>query len=265
MDARWDALPTMRTPGLFVTGTDTDVGKTVAACLIADQLRRGSLAEDARSRVGVLKPIASGCRYEREWLVSPDAEALAHAADFDPAIGDLDVVCPIRFRPPIAPAVALERQGKEAALDLPALVRAMGRLDDSCRWVVVEGLGGAMAPIERLHSRITTMVDLMGAVGYPAVVVCSASLGTLNHAALTCGALKQRGVRIAGLIINGFDADTPDQSMESNRRWLSLQCKAPILAVLPRAESWDVRAMPAAHRDAIDATRFADLCRPAAR
>ena len=91
-----------RSPGLFVTGTDTGVGKTVVAAAIAVALRR------RRARVGVCKVAATGCRRERGRLVSDDAEYLAHWAD---SRHPLDVVCPQCFAEPLAPAVAAERAG----------------------------------------------------------------------------------------------------------------------------------------------------------
>ncbi|RMD64937.1 MAG: dethiobiotin synthase, partial [Planctomycetota bacterium] len=233
------SLPTLRAPGLFVAGTDTEVGKTVAACLIADQLRRQARARGAGERVGVLKPFASGCRLERERLVSPDAEALAHAADFDPNVGDLDVVCPVRVRPPLAPAVALERSGGE--LDVEAVARAMRRQDEACRWIVVEGIGGVLTPLARTRRGLVTALDCMEALDYPVVVVARAGLGTLNHTALTCQAIRQRGLRIAGVVVNGYEPDSSDPSMESNRRWLGIVAQAPVLAVLPLVPRWDVK------------------------
>src|SRR5918998_664665 len=90
-------------PGLFVTGTDTGVGKTLVAGAIADWFRRRD------NRVGVLKPIATGCVHRREGLVSEDAEFLAHCAD---ARFPLDVICPQRYAEPLAPSVAAERAGR---------------------------------------------------------------------------------------------------------------------------------------------------------
>src|SRR5688500_20201863 len=100
-------------PGLFITGTDTGVGKTVVAGAIAAWFRsRGA-------RVAVLKPIATGCEHRREGLVSPDAEFLAHCAD---SSHPLDLVCPQRYAEPLAPAVAADRAGQP--LDWPAVQRS---------------------------------------------------------------------------------------------------------------------------------------------
>jgi len=251
------------TPGLFVTGTDTEVGKTVVACLIADQLRRA----DPFLRVGVVKPIASGCRSEREGLVCSDAEQLAHAADFDPAAGDLTTVSPVRFRPAVAPGMALEREGRR--LDWDAIGHALARIDEACGVIVVEGVGGVLAPIDAPEGhgkrrRIATTLDLMTAIGYPAVVVCRAGLGTLNHTALTCAVIRDAGVRIAGLVVNGYDPESQDESMQDNLRWLGMQTGVGVLAALPRAKAgWDVRSIDADLRAAIDTTDFQGLCKGA--
>ncbi|MEM6334178.1 MAG: dethiobiotin synthase, partial [Planctomycetota bacterium] len=119
-------------PGLFVTGTDTEVGKTVVACAIARALRltprveRGGGAARL-ARVGVCKPSASGCRREREGLVNEDAEALAHFADTDQP---LDVVNPVRFKTPVAPAEAERLEG--VATDWGAVRRSLEVIDAGC-------------------------------------------------------------------------------------------------------------------------------------
>ena len=261
-------------PGLFVTGTGTEVGKTVIACLIADQLRRFEAETAPRSRIGVCKPIATGCRKERGQLVSDDAEALAHAADFDPDIGDLTIVNPLRFREPVAPAVALQlkRRGPATRADnvpLPweALNHALERLDAHCSHLVMEGIGGVMVPIEgparanHRHDFPLTVLDLMAAVGYPAVIVADASLGTLNHTALTVAALRSRGVRIAGVVLNRYRAGSDDIAMQTNPQWIPAQNKVPILAIIPEGP-WDVRRIHPAFREAIDQSDFRAFCKP---
>ncbi len=267
------------TPGLFIAATDTGVGKTVVACLIAQRLLRAQRARDgdsrARSRIGVFKPVATGCRREREGLVSEDAEQLAHAADFDPEIGDLSVVNPVRFRAPVAPAEALARMDEGASLDVEAMARALARMDQKCEAIVVEGIGGVMTPLAGTRkSDIVTCLDLMKAIGYPVVVVCRAGLGTLNHTALTYRAIRGAGLSIAGIVINGYDPESADESMVSNRRWLERQNGVPILAILPewvgsgprrRKIIWEIRAIDPALGDAIDVIHWESVCRPGRR
>ena len=218
----------LRTPGLFVTATDTGVGKTVVTCAIAAALRR----QHVGIRVGVCKPFASGCRRDREGLVSPDGEALAHFAN---SVHPLDVVTPVRFAAPLAPAVAAEESRQP--IDAGALRRALERIDAESDSLLIEGVGGVRVPLDPDKPRVD-VIDLIAWLGLPVVIVCRPNLGTLNHTAMTADLLKQRkGVKVAGLIINGYDADIAahdDPSVESNRRWLSKMTGLPILAVLPR-------------------------------
>ena len=271
------------TPGLFITGTSTEIGKTVVSALIADQLRRFEAEEAPRSRIGVCKPIATGCRKERGGLVAEDAETLAHAADFNPEIGDLTTVAPIRFREPVAPAVALQmkrggpaRRGDNVPIPWDVVDTALERLDDHCSYLIVEGIGGVMVPLEgpgrAMHARDfpSTVLDMIVAIGYPAVVVADAALGTLNHTALTITALRSRGIRVAGVVLNRFRPGVDDVAMQTNPVWIPAQCKAPILAVIPDGEHapnvdpFDVRQIHPAYREAIDATDFRGICKPAA-
>jgi dethiobiotin synthetase len=227
----------LKKPGLFVTGTDTGVGKTVVACAIAAALRR----QGAR-RVGVCKPLATGCRRDREGLVSEDAEALAHFADCSLP---LDVINPVRYLAPVAPAVAAEASGQP--VDFANIARCLAVLDDASDALLVEGVGGVMVPIDGDNPKVN-VIDLIRAVGYPVVVVTRATLGTLNHTALTVGILRAAGCRVAGLVINGFDADssagTPgrDLAMSTNRDWLRTMNDTPILATLPACPPGNVAA-----------------------
>src|SRR5690606_33250183 len=156
------------------TGTDTGVGKTAVTCAIGARLHAAGL------RVGVSKPFATGCRWERENWVSSDAEALAHFSD---CRQPLDVINPVRYGPPVAPAVAAEMTGKNA--DWAELWRAMRLLDDSSDVVLVEGVGGIMVPLPGPAGQVITVLDLAAALRYPVLVVCRAGLGTLNHTAMT--------------------------------------------------------------------------------
>lgn len=270
-----EGLHRPQTPGLFVVGADTGVGKTVVTCLIADQLRRRTAHQAPRSRIGVLKPFATGCRKEREGLVSDDSEQLAVAADFDPDIGDLDLITPIRFRPPVAPAVALEQSG-QSELDWGALDRSLRRLDDRCDVILIEGVGGLLVPLEQFARNATcvTVLDVARVIGFPVIVVTRAGLGTLNHTAMTCELIRRAGLSLAGIVINAFEPDSPDASQQTNRQWLARQNNSRILATLPgRATidgviprpggpTWSAHQIPNELREAIDVTDFAAIARP---
>lgn len=222
-------------PGLFVTGTDTGVGKTVVACAIAAALRQ----QRPGARVGVCKPFATGCRKERGGLVNEDAEALAHFSD---CRQPLDVINPIRFREPLAPAVAAQQLGE--SMDWPALDAAVREIDRANDVVVAEGAGGVMVPLDPDGPKVTWLDT--GCFGLPAVVVARAGLGTLNHTAMTVRVLLDAGIAIAGVVLNGFEPDeavamADDPSRPGNPRWIERMTGAKILALVPRLAEADVR------------------------
>jgi dethiobiotin synthetase len=261
----------LRCPGVFVTGTDTEVGKTVVSCGIARALRLTPVIDPVGAgadrgggggkrgggrprltRVGVFKPMASGCRREREGLVNEDAEALAHYADSDQP---LDVINPVRYRLPMSPAACVEAEG--VPVDWAAVRRSLSVIDRSSDVVVIEGAGGVLCPLspsgwdgsmvggggERSvatpRGGAVTVLDLMAWVGYPAIVVARAGLGTLNHTAMTVALLRSAGVRVAGVVMNGYEGDAArqeDASMSSNRQWIERLTGVPVVATVPRIE-----------------------------
>jgi dethiobiotin synthetase len=218
------------------------VGKTVVTCAIGWHLRRAD-SGDSLCRVGVCKPIATGCRRDREGLVSEDAEALAHFCD---CRLPLDVVNPVRYRKPVAPAVAAAMTG--VAVDFNAIRTSLARLDAECDVLLIEGIGGLLTPIDHTAPELTVL-DLACAIGYPVLVVTRAGLGTLNHTAMTVRLLRAAGCRVAGLVVNQYEPDTAgregarrDLAMATNRQWLELTTAAPVLATVPRRPARDVAA-----------------------
>ena len=205
-------------PGLFVTGTDTEVGKTVVAGAIADWFRRRG------RRVGVLKPVATGCAHRREGLVSEDAEFLAHCAD---ARFPLDVICPQRYAEPLAPAVAAERAG--VPVDWEAVARSLRMISAGSDVMIVEGVGGAMVPLDAKH----TVLDLARWLALPAVVVARPALGTINHTLLTVEALRAAGVAVAGVVVNRYPAESATVAEETNPRAIEKWGKVPVLCIVP--------------------------------
>jgi len=231
----WPADSLASTPGLFITATDTSVGKTVVACAIAHHLQRNGKSQ---RRVGVCKPIATGCRVEREGLVSTDAEALAHFSD---CRLPLEVINPVRYKAPLAPAVAAEASNRP--VDETAISATMRELDRACDVIVVEGIGGLLVPIDATTPP-RTVLEMIQCLDYPVVVVTRPDLGTLNHTAMTVRLLRQADCRVAGLVINRFDADAAiggDPSVASNGKWMQRMTGATLLATLPSLPTGDVR------------------------
>ena len=209
----------LKIPGLFVTGTDTGVGKTVVAGAIAHALRQRG------RRVAVLKPVATGCVRRREGLVSEDAEFLAHCAD---SPHPLDLICPQRYAEPLAPAVAAERA--KQPLDWSAVQRSIDLMSRDSDVMVVEGVGGLMVPLDETgHS----VLDLATWLRLPAVVVARPTLGTINHALLAVSALRGAGVKVAGVVINQYPPENADVATETNPRAIERWGKVPLLAIVP--------------------------------
>lgn len=231
------ALPELVKPGLFITGTGTDVGKTVVSCAICKAMRK----QKPDKRIGVMKPFASGCHRDGATLINEDAEALAFFSDTDQPI---ERVNPIRFGPPLAPAVAAEHMKQR--IDWPAVGRALAATDQASDALVIERVGGAMVPLDPADPKLTVL-QLAEKLNLPVLVVASASLGTLNHTAMTVRVLRDLGCRVAGIVMNSHGANAEsDPSVTSNRIWIERITDVPVLAVIPTADEYDV--LPAAGR-----------------
>ncbi|HEY6872430.1 MAG TPA: dethiobiotin synthase [Geobacteraceae bacterium] len=210
----------MKTKGIFITGTDTGVGKTVAAAAIARLLKERGV------NVGVMKPVTSGCTEEGGKLVSEDAELLAWSAGCDPADPD---IAPYLLRQPLAPSLAAARDG--VRIDFGRIRDAYERLAVRHSFMIVEGAGGLMAPL----AGGLMVADLIGSLGLPLLVVARPGLGTVNHTVLTCFAAKQIGLRVAGVIINDYP-DQPDVAEQSAPHLIDSLSGAPLLGVFPHGE-----------------------------
>ncbi len=203
----------MTARGLFLTGTDTGVGKTEVAC----GLVRGHRALGLD--VGAMKPAQSG----HEPGEASDADRLrAAAGGGDP----VDLVCPYRFGPPLAPAVAARLAGE--AVSLPRILDAARALVSRHEALVVEGSGGLLTPLTESE----TFADLAVALGLPVLVVARAGLGTVNHTALTCEALRARGLAVRGVVLSRADARR-DPSEPFNAAEIERLTGARVLAALP--------------------------------
>lgn len=175
--------------GLFVTGTDTGVGKTLVACCLVRALRGRGLD------VGVLKPVETGVGEAGP----EDALALREAAQTDEP---LEAVCPIRLPLPAAPLAAARDAG--VSIDRETIRGAWRRLRQRHPWRVVEGAGGLLVPVAAGWS----MADLASEWELPVLVVARARLGTINHTLLTVEAVERRSLDLAGVVISHADGPT---------------------------------------------------------
>jgi dethiobiotin synthetase len=182
-------MPKTMNIAIFITGTDTEVGKTVVA---------GGLAAALRGRgvdVGVMKPAVTGCQARRGRRRSEDVDFLMKASgcDDDPA-----AVCPYMLRDPLAPEVAAARE--KARIDVRVIVNAFKKLKKSHEVLIVEGAGGLFVPIKKNYF----MIDLIASMGSPIIIVARPGLGTINHTLLSCDAARTRNIGVAGIIINNY-------------------------------------------------------------
>jgi dethiobiotin synthetase len=202
--------------GLFITGTDTSVGKTVVACALA----RAFAA--AGERVAVMKPVASGAQPSPQGLRNADALALMAAANVPLAYAEVNPYC---FEPEISPHIA----AKEAKIevDIGVIGAGFAALRRRSDRVIIEGAGGWLAPINARES----MGDLARALGVPAVLVVALRLGCLNHAGLTRRAIASDGVPLEGWIANRLGA--PMDHEAENLVTLARLLGAPPLAIVP--------------------------------
>lgn len=224
-------LPKRGASGCYVTGTDTGIGKTVASTALLHALRARGL------RAVGMKPVASGCaRVDGAWR-NEDALALQAASRPTPDYADVN---PFAFELPLAPELAGDAAGMEVAL--PPLLAAHARLSAQAHVVVVEGVGGWMAPL----SRTLYQADLVRALGLPVVLVVGLRLGCLNHAYLSARAIAADGCRLAGWIAS--EVDPAMDRIDDNVALLAQRLPAPCLGRLPHVDGIDAAAM-ARHLD----------------
>jgi len=203
---------------LFVTGTDTGVGKTRIAAGLCKALAI------AGYRVAGMKPVASGCESTPEGLRNDDALTLKRAMNVEASYAEIN---PYAFQPAIAPHIAAAEAGRSISFDL--LDRCYERLARSSDVTVVEGAGGWLAPLDAQRS----FADLAVRWHLAVILVVGLRLGCLNHALLTVEAIQRRGLRLAGWVANGIEAEFTRR--DANVNTLREAIAAPCLATLPHA------------------------------
>src|SRR3972149_2219193 len=203
-------------PGLFITATDTGVGKTWATLALMEALRLEGLI------VAGMKPVATGCEETEHGLRSGDAILIrAHASQYH----DYALINPYAYRPPVAPHVAAERANIN--IDFSCIAGAYRKIAAGADCVLVEGIGGWRVPLGQGR----TLVDLVRFLGLPVVLVVGLRLGCINHALLTAECIRADNIRFCGWIANHLEPDyeEPAQTL----RTLENAIDAPCLGVLP--------------------------------
>ncbi len=197
--------------GLFVTGTDTGVGKTWVSLGLMALVQRQGL------RVLGMKPIAAGSQVGREGLLNDDALSLRAQATHEVPYADVN---PYAFELPVAPHLAAARAG--VSISVPAILASCSRLRARADFVVVEGAGGWYVPLNERE----TIADLAVALDLPVVLVVGLRLGCLNHALLSAAAIAHSGLPLAGWVASHVDPQMllPDENLASLRARLPAPC-----------------------------------------
>ena len=173
--------------GLFITGTDTGVGKTIVAAGLALSLKAKGVD------VGVMKPVETGCQRQNGQLIAEDAIFLQKMSGVS---DDLAVINPYRLKDPLAPAIAAGRD--KVKIDLDVIRDAYLTLSSRHEIVIVEGAGGLLVPV----TESCFMADLARLLGLPLILVARASLGTINHTLLSLYYARQQALPTIGIVMN---------------------------------------------------------------
>lgn len=203
--------------GIFVTGTDTEVGKTYVSCALLDMLKQQGV------NTAAMKPVASGAEKIKDQYVNDDALCLQRAATVDATYTQIN---PYIFSEAIAPHIAASRAGDEIKLE--TIMQSYQCLSEMADFVLVEGVGGWLVPLNAKQ----TVADLAKKLDLPVLLVVGMRLGCINHALLTAMAIEQSGVKLQGWIANKLEGDyvAVNENIESIQR----RIKAPLLATLER-------------------------------
>jgi dethiobiotin synthetase len=213
---------------VYVSGTDTGIGKTLASAALLHALRGHGL------RVAGMKPVASGCeRIDGEWK---NADALALQAAGEPGIAYADIN-PFALEHPLAPELAARDAGIEVGL--PSILAAHARLAQDADALIIEGVGGWAAPL----SASLMQADLVRTLRVPVVLVVGLRLGCLNHALLSARAIAADGAHLAGWIASHVDPEM--ERVEDNIQMLRERLPAPCWGVLPHAQHPDPEQLAA--------------------
>jgi len=212
----------MPAQGLFITGTDTGVGKTVVTAAILSWLRQQG------QTVGVMKPIETGVDSECSSPANSDALFLMECGGVEDALAD---VCPVRLKPAASPYQAALIENR--SIQPETILSAYRTLSEKHDWMLVEGVGGIRVPITQDYG----VMDLMRDLGLPAVVVARYKMGTLNHTLMTLDTLKQNGIPVKGVVFNQTEPYAMDSIEQDQPRLIEELSGVKVLGEFPYTDN----------------------------
>jgi dethiobiotin synthetase len=204
--------------GIFITGTDTDVGKTVVAGALAMGLKKIGFS------VGVMKPVETGCKKVGKRLIPSDAIFLKKASG---SRDSLDLINPYRFEKSLAPSVASELEG--GRIDISRILKTFDIIKKRHNIVIIEGAGGILVPVYKDY----LFLDLIRDLGLPVLIVARPWLGTINHTLLTIRCAQEYGIPVIGFILNYTKDLKPDPSEKTNPLVIKRLSNVPLIGIFP--------------------------------
>ncbi|MDD3236479.1 MAG: dethiobiotin synthase [Candidatus Gastranaerophilales bacterium] len=199
---------------IFVTGTDTDIGKTVVTAGLA------AVMQSLGYKAGVLKPLQSGAIIQGSFMISPD---LSFVKRIDPYV---TTQASYILKEPTAPYIAAELENVE--IDLNVIQKDYSRMAQTCDTVIVEGSGGLLVPV----APHVLMSELPKKLNLPCVIVARPDLGTINHTLLTINQAISEGLKVSGVIINRYPEGTEDYAIKTAPRMIEEYSDAKILGII---------------------------------
>lgn len=210
--------------GVFITGTDTGVGKTVVAAGLAGVLKKRGV------KVGVMKPIQSGGLRRGEKVLSQDIQMMIKTTQIKEELSLLNPYCLIQ---PLAPSEAAKLEGVEIRIE--RILEAFDTLRRRYDFLIIEGAGGLIVPIREDYLMIHLIKDL----SLPLLIISRARLGGVNHTCLTVGYARGEGIPLIGIIINSTKAED-ENFAKGNSEMIQRITGLPIFGIIPYSEGIDV-------------------------
>jgi len=227
--------------GIFVTGTDTGIGKTIVTAALTLQLRDTGL--DAVP----MKAVQTGCHQSENGLTAPDLNFCIEIAAMTPTATDLADMCPYRYEPACSPHLAADLAGERISID--RICDSFNRLRSRHDLVVIEGAGGILVPL----TQESTMLDLMICLRLPVLLVARPGLGTINHTLMSVEILNHAGLDIAGIVLNASVQSDRDFIEDDNVKILNKFTNDKVRGTLPFMQSGlSTEALRSAWNDNID-------------
>ncbi len=204
----------------FITGTDTNIGKTAIICsLIAKCIEEGF-------RAGGMKPVAAGCHIENGYMISDDVKKIIEVSNVDLNIKEIN---PYSFELPIAPHISF----KSNEIDIHLIKKYLRSFENKMDYLFIEGVGGYAVPLTETF----TTADLVENLDIPVILVVGMKLGCINHALLTVESILNKKQKLCGWVANRIDGDM--QAYEENFSFLKEKIKAPCLGEVPYFKDFD--------------------------